>query len=50
LVVVTNNMSWGFLVAPVGIGALLLALFAFAWHNLLARAANSGDDWPMRWW
>jgi len=50
LVVVTNNMSWSFLVAPVGIGALLLALFAFAWHKLLARAADNGDDWPMRWW
>ena len=29
LVVVANNMSWSFLVAPVGIGALLLALLAF---------------------
>jgi CBS-domain-containing membrane protein len=36
LVVVVNNMSWSFLVAPVGVGALLLALFAFAWHNLVA--------------
>jgi CBS-domain-containing membrane protein len=50
LVVVTNNMSWSFLVAPVGVGALLLALFAFAWHNLIARGANKGDTWPMRWW
>ena len=31
LVVVVNNMSWSFLVIPVGVGALLLALFAFAW-------------------
>jgi CBS-domain-containing membrane protein len=30
LVVVTNNTSWSFLVAPVGVGTLLLALFAFA--------------------
>jgi CBS-domain-containing membrane protein len=30
VVVVVNDMSWSFLVAPVGIGALLLALFAFA--------------------
>jgi CBS-domain-containing membrane protein len=50
LVVVTNNMSWTFLVAPVGIGALLLALFAFAWHNLFARGINTGDAWPVEWW
>jgi len=50
LVVVVNNMSWSFLASPVGIGALLLALFAFAWHNLVARGANSGDTWPTRWW
>jgi CBS-domain-containing membrane protein len=50
LVVVTNDMSWSFLVAPVGIGALLLALFAFAWHNLVARGANRADTWPTRWW
>ena len=47
LVVVVNNMSWSFLVVPVGIGALLLALFAFAWHNLVARGTNKGDTWPM---
>jgi CBS-domain-containing membrane protein len=50
LVVVVNNMSWTFLVAPVGIGVLLLALFAYAWHNLVARGANRGDTWPVRWW
>jgi CBS-domain-containing membrane protein len=50
LVVVVNNMSWSFLVMPVGIGVLLLTLFAFAWHNLVARGANSGDTWPARWW
>jgi CBS-domain-containing membrane protein len=50
LVVVTNNMSWSFLFAPVGIGALLLTLFAFAWHNLVARGANKSDIWPVRWW
>ena len=49
LVVVVNDMSWSFLVAPVGVGALLLALFAFAWHNLVARGANRGDTWPSRW-
>ena len=50
LVVVVNNMSWTFLVVPVGVGALLLALFAFTWHNLVARGANKGDIWPTRWW
>ena len=50
LVVVINNMSWSFLIVPVGIGALLLTLFAFTWHNLVARGANRGDTWPVRWW
>jgi CBS-domain-containing membrane protein len=50
LLVVTNNMSWSFLIAPVAIGAVLLALFAVAWHNLVARGANRGDVWPERWW
>jgi len=50
LVVVMNNMSWSFLIMPVGIGALLLAGFAYAWHNLVARGANSADTWPQRWW
>ena len=44
LIVVVNDMSWGFLVAPVGAGALLLAVFAFAWHNLFRRGS-----WPARW-
>ena len=50
LVVVVNNMSWSFLIVPVGIGALLLATFAFAWHNLIWRGANAGGTWPSRWW
>jgi CBS-domain-containing membrane protein len=50
LVVVVNNMSWSFLIVPVGIGALLLALFAYTWHNLVAHGANKGDTWPTRWW
>lgn len=50
LVVVVNNMSWSFLIVPVGIGALLLATFAFAWNNFDARGANRGDTWPVRWW
>lgn len=50
LVVVVNDLSWGFLIAPVGAGAALLALFAFAWHNAVARGANGGSAWPVRWW
>ncbi len=50
LVVVVNNMSWSFLLAPVAVGAVLLALFAFAWHNIVARGPNRGDTWPARWW
>jgi len=50
LVVVTNNMPWSFLIVPVGVGALLLVLFAFARHNLVARGANKTDTWPVRWW
>jgi len=45
LVVVINDMSWGFLIAPVAIGACMLAAFAFGWHNLIGRR-----DWPARWW
>lgn len=50
LVIVVNDLSWAFLIAPVGIGAVLLGLFAFVWHNLAARGANKGDTWPTRWW
>ena len=50
LVIVINDLSWSFLFAPVGIGVFLLALFAFAWHNAVARASNRGDIWPKRWW
>jgi CBS-domain-containing membrane protein len=50
LVVVVNNMSWSFLVVPVSAGALILALFAFAWHNVVARGINRQDTWPTSWW
>ena len=50
LVVVVNDMSWSFLAVPVGAGALMLALFAFVWHNIVARGPNKGDTWPTRWW
>jgi CBS-domain-containing membrane protein len=45
LVVVVNNLSWSFLLVPVVVGACLLALLAFAWHNLVRRGA-----WPKQWW
>jgi CBS-domain-containing membrane protein len=49
LVIVVNDLSWFFLIAPVGAGALLLATFAYAWHNVVARGPNKGDTWPTRW-
>jgi CBS-domain-containing membrane protein len=45
VVVVAYNMPWGFLLLPVAAGAILLALFAFLWHNLARRGS-----WPVRWW
>ena len=45
LIVVTFGLSWTFLLAPVAFGAVMLALFAYAWHNLVTRSG-----WPLRWW
>jgi CBS-domain-containing membrane protein len=45
LVVVVNDMSWIFLLAPVAVGACLLAGLAFVWHNVFRSPA-----WPQRWW
>jgi CBS-domain-containing membrane protein len=42
LVVVTNDMSWIFLLVPVAVGACALALFAYLWHNLVRRGT-----WPV---
>jgi CBS-domain-containing membrane protein len=50
LVVVVNDLSWSFLFAPVGVGALLLVVFAFFWHNLMARGVSRADAWPTHWW
>jgi CBS-domain-containing membrane protein len=50
LVVAVNGMSWSFLLAPVGVGALLLATFAFAWHNLVGLGVEGRPLWPKRWW
>ncbi|MDQ8726776.1 HPP family protein [Bradyrhizobium sp. LHD-71] len=44
LLVVTGNLSWSFIIAPVLVGALMLAVFALAWHRLVLRNA-----WPERW-
>ena len=45
LIVVHNDLSWSFLLMPVTAGVLLLAAFAFVWHNASRRGA-----WPLRWW
>ena len=50
LLVVVNDMPWSFLVAPVGAGAVLLAVFAYGWHNIVARGSKKGVVWPARWW
>lgn len=50
LVVAVHGMPWSFLLVPVAAGAVLLALFAFAWHNLFRRRAGAGPAWPARWW
>jgi CBS-domain-containing membrane protein len=50
LVVVVHDMPWSFLLAPVAAGALLLAVFAFVWHNLIGRTAAGATSWPARWW
>jgi CBS-domain-containing membrane protein len=50
LVVVVNNMPWSFLVTPVAAGALLLAAFAYAWHNLVVAGSQKRRVWPARWW
>jgi CBS-domain-containing membrane protein len=41
LLVVSNNLGWSFLLAPVLAGALLLAAFAFVWHRAVLRR-----PWP----
>jgi CBS-domain-containing membrane protein len=45
LIVVAQDMSWSFLIAPVALGAVVLAAYAWFWHNLVLR-----DVWPVRWW
>jgi len=50
LVIVINDMPWSFLLAPVAVGALLLAGLAFVWHRLFRRGVAAGQGWPERWW
>jgi CBS-domain-containing membrane protein len=44
LLVISNNLPWSFLFAPVLAGALMLSAFAIAWHRFGRRQA-----WPQRW-
>ena len=44
LLIVLNNLGWSYLVMPVAAGVLLLAIFAFVWHNATRRG-----HWPKRW-
>ena len=44
LLVVSNGLGWPFLFTPVLAGALLLTLFAYAWHRWLGRR-----PWPRQW-
>ena len=45
LLIVVNALPWSFIAVPVGAGALLLAAFAFVWHN-----SGPQRNWPARWW
>ena len=44
LLVVSNNLPWTFLFAPVLAGAVLLTVFAYVWHRRIRRR-----PWPRRW-
>jgi len=44
LLVVSHNLPWTFLFAPVLAGAVLLAAFACLWHGWVRRR-----HWPQRW-
>jgi CBS-domain-containing membrane protein len=45
LLVVSNSLTWPFLLVPVLAGALLLTAFALVWHRWIRRR-----PWPQRWW
>jgi CBS-domain-containing membrane protein len=44
LLVVSGNLPWTFLFAPVLAGALSLTVFAYFWHRWVLR-----QPWPSRW-
>ena len=44
LLVVSVNLPWTFIVAPVLAGTLLLTAFAFVWHRWVRH-----EHWPKRW-
>jgi CBS-domain-containing membrane protein len=44
LLVVAGNLPWSFIIAPVLVGALMLAAFALVWHRFVLRST-----WPQRW-
>ena len=44
LLVISNNLPWSFLLAPVLAGAVLLTAFAYVWHRWIRRR-----PWPRRW-
>jgi CBS-domain-containing membrane protein len=45
LIVVNEHLPWTFLFIPVAAGAVLLACFAFLWHNAARKRT-----YPQRWW
>jgi CBS-domain-containing membrane protein len=45
LLVVSNSLSWSFLLVPVLAGAVLLTAFAYVWHRWIRQ-----QPWPQRWW
>jgi CBS-domain-containing membrane protein len=44
LIIVNESLGWTFLFIPVATGAVLLACFAFLWHNAPAKRT-----WPKQW-
>jgi CBS-domain-containing membrane protein len=40
LIIVMNNMSWGFILVPVAAGALLLLAYTFVWTNACGAAGG----------
>ncbi|NOJ47120.1 HPP family protein [Bradyrhizobium archetypum] len=44
LLIVSGNLPWTFLLAPVLAGALMLTAFCYFWHRGVRR-----QSWPQRW-